>query len=270
VSSFALFLRTYLSVSINAILDAIDSACRADGIDLHIIRVAERDTGLAYIPLLRPQSTEGAIVLSVTSDLSKTLAAMAYRIVELEPQTDSPPNGSVETCSDAVVAAGLGHLFELGHRNIALLVTEPKDRRSVVEKIRAFEDKITQLGIQGNVVFNKSRSADGSFEIGSLTMAKAWKLEPRPTAVFAVSDPGAMGAMSWCQQHGIGVPDQLSVLGFEGIRSGAMVYPTLTSVGHAVPEIAHCLLEQLKQNQPRRDTIDPILILRNSTKPPRG
>ncbi|HEY3329241.1 MAG TPA: substrate-binding domain-containing protein [Capsulimonadaceae bacterium] len=270
LKSIAVILHTYQSESVNTLLDEIDSTCASSGVEIHVIRYPELEKAAAYLPLLRQQSDEGVILLTPDDSLARRLIRMGYRVVIREPDVRGESARWVETDNDAVVRLGLQHLTDLGHKAIALLVTEPEWRRTVADKIQAFRGICSTLGIDGHVVPNPDPKATESFAAGRATMAKAWKLAPKPSAVFAVSDFGALGAMSWCAQHNIAVPRDLSVLGFEGIRSGARVFPPLTSIGHDIPGIADALIRSLKAGDATNVSVNPILVLRSSTDKPRS
>ena len=65
------------------------------------------------------------------------------------------------------------------------------------------------------------------------------------TAVFAVSDVYAIELLYFLQGHGICVPEDMSVVGFDNIAQSAQVYPGLTTVGQDVKERARLALEEL-------------------------
>ena len=78
------------------------------------------------------------------------------------------------------------------------------------------------------------------------------------TAVFAENDLMALGAISAAHERGVGVPGDISIMGFDDIRFAEMVTPALTTVAQAVTETATTAIELLfsasSTRAPRRAT----------------
>ena len=68
------------------------------------------------------------------------------------------------------------------------------------------------------------------FEYGQQTMKKILKLKDRPTAVFAVSDLLAIGALKEINAIGLHVPNDIAIIGFDKIDFSNMTHPTLTTI----------------------------------------
>ncbi|MBV8783353.1 MAG: substrate-binding domain-containing protein, partial [Gammaproteobacteria bacterium] len=99
----------------------------------------------------------------------------------------------------------------------------------------------------------------------------------RPTAVFASNDDMAAAVISAARQHGLDLPRDLSVVGFDDAPVASMVWPQLTTIRQPVRAMARAATELIIQHSPhRRGWPQPIprrkldfeLILRNSTAPP--
>lgn len=91
--------------------------------------------------------------------------------------------------------------------------------------------------------------------------------------VFFVSDMPAIGAMQVFQKHGIHVPQDISVIGYDNLEIGEMVFPALSSIAQPVKEMgresARILIDRLNQNvtNNNRDVIfQPEVILRESVR----
>jgi len=79
------------------------------------------------------------------------------------------------------------------------------------------------------------------------------EMEDMPDAIFAVTDPVAIGAMKTLQKHGIKIPDEVAVVGFSESQKALIIEPNLTSVEQPTFEIgkvaAELLLEQIRHNK---------------------
>jgi hypothetical protein len=88
-------------------------------------------------------------------------------------------------------------------------------------------------GVRG---FSRARSYEGGFVAGEALAALSPQL--RPDGVFAVSDLIAMGAMDGLRAHGLRVPEDVSIVGFDGIPEGGRPTYALTSFRQPVAEMA--------------------------------
>ena len=135
---------------------------------------------------------------------------------------------------DAVVpdnaggARAIGRLLaELGHRQIGViggppLVTTSRDR------LEGFRSGLREYGL----ALAPAQIVAGDFTRDGGTRAAAELLgrDPELTAVFALNDPMAVGALALLRERGIAVPDQISVVGFDDIPLASDITPALTTV----------------------------------------
>jgi LacI family transcriptional regulator len=113
-----------------------------------------------------------------------------------------------------------------------------------------------------------------SIEGGTSAFQRAWAMGNRPTAVLAMSDALAIGAMSAARDLGLRIPDDLSVVGFDDIDLAALVDPPLTTVHQPIrqkgADAVRLLLAEVEQreaNRPEHLRLETRLIVRGSTGP---
>jgi LacI family transcriptional regulator len=129
------------------------------------------------------------------------------------------------------------HLTELGHRR-ALLLTGPADLPSSQDRTAGFRE--TFHG-ETTMLAGDFREESGRRLIDeSLRRGK-----PDYTAVFAGNDLMAFGAMLALRRHGVNVPAEVSVVGFDDIRAAALSCPTLTTVRQPAYDIGRTATGQL-------------------------
>lgn len=169
----------------------------------------------------------------------------------------------------AAAALAIDHLADLGHRRIGH-VTGPPNNVLSKTRLAGVRDQMQKRGL----TLKESFIYQGDFTLESgREAAKHWLLQPtqiRPTAVFLASDTMACGFIGEVLRHGLNVPDDVSVIGFDDIELTSHVAPPLTtihqprtSIGHAA---AKCLLAQIAQREDAQDVILPVeLIVRHST-----
>ena len=94
-----------------------------------------------------------------------------------------------------------------------------------------------------------------------------------PTAVYVASNSMAISFMKTVMEGGVRVPEDLSVVGFDGIEFSEFVTPTLTTIQQPRHEIgrqgARTLIEALRDGtRPKSVRLDAPLLVRDSTAPP--
>jgi DNA-binding LacI/PurR family transcriptional regulator len=126
---------------------------------------------------------------------------------------------------------------------------------------------------ENNYPVNKDFIVEGDFTINSgyNAMEKIWRNELKPTAIFSASDKMAIGALNYCLDHGLKVPEDISIVGFDDMELATAVRPTLTTIhqdqvekGIKTAEILLDLIEK-EENESYNIQLPYTLIERNST-----
>ena len=120
------------------------------------------------------------------------------------------------------------YLLELGHRDIAMLAGYLHDPNAGLPRLLGYKRALEEAGL----VVCKDRIFEGdfAFQSGYNNMKVLLSSKNRPTAVFAASDMMAMGAARAALEQGIQIPDELSIMGFDGLDNGAYFYPAITTI----------------------------------------
>lgn len=161
------------------------------------------------------------------------------------------------------VGQALGHLIGLGHRKIAFIGGAGAGER----RVHHFERVLREHGLYRPEWVRTGRwnSADGY-----RMMAELLAGPERPTACFAASDPLAVGALRALHDHGVTVPGEMAVVGFDDIEMAPYLQPPLTTV-RAFPELmgraaVTLLAERLEGREaPSHSIIGTKLIIRESS-----
>lgn len=161
------------------------------------------------------------------------------------------------------------HLLALGHTQIGVISSDPRPI-SFDERLRGFADTVKARGLHENAL--SVTYGDMSVESGHAAAARIWDTAPRPTAIWALNDRMALGALQWAQQQGLRVPEDISIAGFDDIAAAALSNPPLTTVrlpSHREGQEAIALLFQMMDgiDAPSEILVPTDLIVRKSTGP---
>lgn len=171
---------------------------------------------------------------------------------------------------DGGMSAVARHLLDLGHRRIGY-VGGPEDRVQVGARRAGFEQELAKAGIVPSPVV--SASAYSPAEAAQATSAMLNQSD-RPTAIVYGNDAMAIAGMRAARVAGLSLPDDLSVVGYDGSSASEWTEPQLTTVQRNVVQrgraAAAILLRQLGEEiSGDHDPAPPHLLIRASTAPPR-
>ena len=137
-----------------------------------------------------------------------------------------------------------------GHRKIAVFGSNPVAGDSLAMRFQGFCDAFSEQGLTyDSTLFRETRF---SYEAGYDTARIFFAERPDTTALFAMSDTVAVGAIRALRDMGLSVPENVSVVGFDGVDIGRYTLPRLTTVEQPVEEIArrsvNLLLDMMEKN----------------------
>jgi len=260
------------------ILQAIESAAQRDG---YAVLVGDtqhdekREEG--YALMLRRKEADGLIFLGhrlakSAEQLIRSVKPHCAPIVngcEFNPNLKGIPSVHIDNAKAAHEA--MDHLYALGHRRIGI-VTGPLVSPLSRDRLSGATASAKKEGAEREFVVVHG---DFSLESGA---AAAERLIGRsePTAIFCFNDEMAMGALQVARRHGLIVPRQLSIIGFDDIRFAQYVDPPLTTIAQPMRQIGEQAVRLLfsilaaegHARTPASITLPHKLIVRGSTAPP--
>mgnify|MGYP001484234527 CR=1 FL=1 len=162
------------------------------------------------------------------------------------------------------------YLIKLGHREIALIGGK-KDVKSTYDK----QLRYLQLLRRHVIEFNKDWIIEGenySIECGYECMNKLFDSNKKlPTALIAINDFTAIGIMCSLREHGLEIPEDISVASFDNTFVSEIATPKLTTVGYDYKLFGETLIQVAidaihKKEPPRMQLIKSELVIRDSCK----
>jgi LacI family transcriptional regulator len=168
----------------------------------------------------------------------------------------------------------LRHLYDLGHRKIAFIRggshSADADERWQCLMAVARELKIAfppELSVQIQLRVSTP-------ELGYGPAQELLSRGGEFTSIVCYNDEAAIGAIRACKDHGLRVPEDVSVMGFDDIRSAAFYNPSLTTIRQPLNQMgivaARILLQRIRGQEAVPDTVPilPELVIRESTAAP--
>ncbi|MBZ4688664.1 MAG: hypothetical protein PWQ96_2096 [Clostridia bacterium] len=165
------------------------------------------------------------------------------------------------------------HLILSGHKKIAFIGGSEKFQVSEQRK-KGYMRALKEHGIyfDEGLIFTGDFTMESGFKAMNLLL-----LNKKPfTACIAANDLMAIGAINCLNQHGIMVPEEISVIGFDDISLASAMTPKLTTVAYPIERISERSLELLMKqisdinSSPEIITLFPRLIIRESTTGSKG
>jgi LacI family transcriptional regulator len=230
---------------------------------------------LVHLNALRTYLPSGLIVIPSTfSDL--TAQAESYRgsgaavvCVDRLPRNWQGDTVTIDNIAGAQRATS--YLLELGHRHLAA-ITGPLHLTNAEERLKGFKRALRQAGVEIAPGYLQETTFDRA---GGYSKTKVLlRMLPRPTAIFAGNDLIALGALAAIREAGLRCPEQISLIGFDGLDLTEITTPQLTSVYQSPYQMgataAQLVLDRLAQpDAPARQIVlDTELKIRESTAIP--
>ena len=166
------------------------------------------------------------------------------------------------------------YLIKKGHRRIAIIAGQEKDYAVGGMRLKGYKNSLETNGIefdQALVMYQKSDLPDYSEANGYAVTKELLESGTEFSAVYATSDLVAFGAYKAIYDAGKKIPDDYSVVGFDGIEITKYMYPALTTVGQPVEKIIKSTVEILVKaiegdEKPHHMICETELLERDSVK----
>ena len=264
------------------LMQGMSEACDAAGAGLALVS-AKNDERLAWN--IQSALVDGFVLLCIEG---------GERLVELTRERQLPFVALALGRPDETVAAvgvddyeggrlAAEHIAGLGHRRVGILSLEldelhegPADLAAIAaatystsrDRANAYFDVFERVGVK--------REAIPVYETRS-TRESTWRgldyifaQDEPPTAILAMSDRVAMFTLDWLGARNLRVPEDVSVIGFDGVPEAALTTPPLTTVESPIAEIGRRAVERILagDTSTRSETLPVKLVVRGSTATP--
>lgn len=175
---------------------------------------------------------------------------------------------TISTDDQSSMEQAYGHLVQLGHRHIGLLLG-PADHVPSRRKLAAAQLAAGRYGLD----LGERQIVHSLYSLEAAQTAATRPIAEGVTGIICASDPMALGAIRAIRRAGKRVPQDISVVGFDDSAMMACTDPPLTTVRQPIGAmgrmIVDLLVRQMSREVPSRDEVlfTPELVVRSSTAP---
>ena len=253
-------------------LMGVGQVCDQEGFTL-LLTPPLRDSMLKAIPYA---AADGFIVCGLETDRGEVAElerrGMPFVLVDSDPQENIP---SVDVDDHGGARDVVRHLLELGHRRLAVLSIDPGPdkvyRGPLGRRLAGIATALAEVGLTMD---------DVALSEVPVTRSEGYRAtrdlvaRSSPTAIVALADVLAFGAVDALHDLGLDVPGDVSVTGFDDLAEAAWLRPRLTTVRQAITTkgrtAADFLISAIRgEDQHPHQLLNTALIVRESSGPPR-
>ena len=229
----------------------------------------DRESLASAIERLQQAHVDGILVVAPLTTAVNTLPYLATRVplvaVETGPD-EGVPVVAIDQRAGAILATR--HLLNLGHQTVHHLAG-PDGFLEAHQRLTGWRETLEAVEARIPPIVTGDWSARSGYEAGTRLLE-----QHAPTAVFSANDQMALGLLRALKEAGLRVPHDVSLVGFDDIPEAAYFNPPLTTVRQDFGEVGRrgvqLLLNQFNNDglEATHETIEPELVLRDSTGPP--
>jgi len=268
----AIFTRNYYAT---AVLDGVVEALAPRNYHLKIITLNELDPRTLWTQL--DDGTVDGLLLIVPLMGSPLLEYHQHTHLPCVVVGSTLPESlgfyCIDSANEPMMRLLVGWLLEQGHRRIGF-IKGPDNQWSAHQRLKAYLETMTAWGVaaQPDWIAPSNYEYSGGFAAATQLLA----VRPRLTAIVGSNDRLALGALDACAQHGVRVPRDVSVVGFDDVPMAALAKPPLTTIRNPIHDIgyaaADALLQQIEMGAPLQGNclMEGELIVRESAAPPQS
>lgn len=253
------------------VVEAVDTAARGHGLDMILSTGGRRPAGerraVGTMLGFRPA---GLVLLSpVVPQAVLEQASAACPVVAVERDVRLPGVDTVTDDGRAGSALAVDHLVAQGHRSVVHL--DGGHSAQAATRRRGYADAMRRHRLEPVVEPSEYTEEGGAAAVGRLLAGRR-----RFTALVAANDVNAIGAVTALEEAGLTVPGDVSVVGYDNTSLAGLRHIGLTTVDQSRAELGRLAVEAVVgrlhggRTDPLRTRLQPALVVRRTTGPPRA
>lgn len=219
-------------------------ACHQFGYNLVVEEFDHEDGDLLerYEQGLRGARCDALILTPPACDDERLLAVLdrdGMPYVRIAPAKSIGQSAIVNADDSLGVRQLVEHLWATGRRRYAV-IGGPVDHAATIVREACFAETLAEMGGKPSGIrivrsdLRKSLSESGR----EATLQLLRDAEPPPDAIFAFNDEIAIGAMAAVREHGLTIPDDIAIAGFDDSYAAQLFWPPLTTIHQPIADLA--------------------------------
>lgn len=276
--SIGLILTDITNPVLTAVAQAVEMELSARGyLTLFATSNNNQDLERKMIESFRARRADGMLIFPCNHrqiDHIRQLRARNYPVVLL---VGDPDAGVDAVCMDERAGSfkAVSHLLAQGHRKVALF--DGAGQEGNQEKIDGYKMALAAEGLDFDPALVVAPNGH-DVRSGYLAMERLAASGVGATAVICPTDSSALGALRYCVRHGIDVPKDMAIFGFDNTEFGEHAVIALSSVNYDIGAITKLAIERVislintEGDLPTAviTQVEPDLVIRESTETPAG
>lgn len=245
----------YFSTMLNSIRDELTLS----GYDFTFITNHIGDSNISYLNHARYRRCDGVIVVTADFNDEEIVEIVKSEVPVVTIDHIFNNRSSVLSDNEEGLSAIVKYIYEKGHRKIAFIHGE--DTTVTNQRLGAFYKTCEELGIEVNKDYIKEAYYHLPRQAGLMTR-ELLDLEDRPTCIIYPDDYSYMGGATEIEKHGLRIPEDISVVGYDGIFLSRILRPVLTSYKQNSVEIGKVAVQRLLEQieKPKSFVRKPVMI----------
>ena len=224
----------------------------------------QKEKELANLQMLAQLQADGVILMTNTGEKSQSYEAVSMPIVFVDRRLDEMGQTSViEADHYAGGKLAAEHLIACGCRKITC-IRGPQELSSGKKRYEGYREVCRQYSM-------KERFVDSTYkyEDGAKAAEEVLRRYPDTDGIIACNDMTAVSVYKVLQKRGYRVPEDIQIIGFDGVKFGRFLTPELTTVAQPIKEMGKCAVQMIlgtvKELPRDREMKFPMMLIKGET-----
>ena len=236
----------------------------------------DADFALSRIEALVEQHVAGIVFLAYFGSSADIEAALDGKLPVVFASMRESWGDSISVADNAGAQLAVQHLVDIGHRRISYFASRHLEPRASRARHAGYQAVLRKAGLAGGPpVYWEGPGRQARSGQREIDLLRLFQGRDRQTAVLCANDLQAIDLIEFADRHGLAIPEQLSIVGFDDVHLAGLARVSLTTVRQPFDELAQIAVSTVLgridgsiAGGPRHRVLQPSLVVRGSTAPP--